>query len=26
MTIVAAGRRHRARVEGEALLLVLDAL
>ncbi len=26
MTIVAAGRRHRARVEGEALLLVFDAL
>lgn len=26
MTIVPAGRRHRARVEGEALLLVFDAL
>lgn len=25
MTIVPAGRRHRARVEGEALLLVFDA-
>ena len=26
MTIVSAGRRHRARVDGEALLLVFDAL